>query len=139
MSDISMEQKLELVNQIRSQYHRNQSDLMNREQILYGRSSARDVEYRTTHSDYRNYSDYREHRDFMEYSGAKAGTDEEGILSDNTFKIRLALAGVLFLIVVMFDKTGKSLAGISTNQVFQAIATDYGANMEEWVETSLLK
>ena len=41
MSDFSVEQKLELVQQVRSQYYRNQSDLMNREQILYGRTLTR--------------------------------------------------------------------------------------------------
>ena len=35
-----MEQKLQLVQQIRSRYHENQYDLSNREKILYGRTGA---------------------------------------------------------------------------------------------------
>lgn len=40
MSDISVDQKLRLIEQVRSQYHRDQYDLLHREQILYGRMSA---------------------------------------------------------------------------------------------------
>ncbi len=37
MSDTTMDQKIELVNQIRQQYDRNRSDLYRREKLLYGR------------------------------------------------------------------------------------------------------
>lgn len=36
MSEFSAEKKLELVQQVRSSYVKNRSDMMNREQILYG-------------------------------------------------------------------------------------------------------
>lgn len=39
MSDISVDQKLQLIEQVRSQYHKDQYDLSHREQILYGRTS----------------------------------------------------------------------------------------------------
>lgn len=39
MAEISREQKLELVRQIKTQYHQNQYDLYNREHLLYATTS----------------------------------------------------------------------------------------------------
>ena len=39
MAEISRAQKLELVRQIKTQYHQNQYDLYNREQLLYAASA----------------------------------------------------------------------------------------------------
>ena len=116
MSDIPVEKRLELVHQVRSQYHRNQSDLMSREQILYGRSAYRDnIE--------------------KELINSKDEVSEEGIFRDNTFGLRLALAGLLLLTFIIFDKTGKGIAGITTDALTQAIASDYGQAVEAWAES----
>ena len=39
MSNVTTEQKLQLVQQVRSRYHEDQYDMSNRERLLYGRSS----------------------------------------------------------------------------------------------------
>ncbi len=53
-----------------------------------------------------------------------------------TFRIRLALAGVLFLMILLLDQNQKSLAGISMDQIFQYVTgVDYGACLKTWVET----
>lgn len=55
-----------------------------------------------------------------------------------TFRIRLALAGVLFLTVLLLDQKGKNVAGISMEQVFQYLtAVDYGTYLETWVDTAI--
>lgn len=114
MSDIPVEKRLELVHQVRSQYHRNQSDLMTREQILYGRNAY----HENTVKDYSR-----------ENEAAK-----EGVFRDNTFGIRLALAGILVLTFILLDKTGKGIAGISTDRMTQAIASDYLQIVEVWAK-----
>ncbi len=115
MSDIPVEKRLELVHQVRSQYHKNQSDLMTREQILYGRSTYRENAGRDT-------SQYQE------------TTEEEGIFKDNTFGIRMALAGILLLTFILLDKTGKGFAGMTTDELAQTIASDYGTIVDTWAE-----
>ncbi len=117
MSDIPVEKKLELVHQIRSRYRSDQSDLVNREQILYGRSMSQGAV---------NLNDYS-------YSKEASG-EKEGVFRDNTFKIRLAIAGILVLLIILFDRSGKTFAGISTEQLFQAIETDYGTMIQIYVE-----
>lgn len=59
--------------------------------------------------------------------------------TEGTFRLRLALAGILLLLVILFDISGKSLAGISTDQLFQSLAVDYGAALDDWVETMKLQ
>lgn len=54
--------------------------------------------------------------------------------TESTFRLRLAIAGILLLLVIIFDLSGKSLAGITTQQVFRAISTDYGAVIDAWAE-----
>ena len=49
MSEISMDNKLQLVGQIRSRYEQDQSDLFHREQILYGQYKKPDTEEEIIH------------------------------------------------------------------------------------------
>lgn len=104
MSDFSVEKKLELVQQVRSKYYQNQSDMMNREQILYGRSEKEN--------------------------------EEEGIFKDGTLKLRYALAAVLAATIILFDRSGQSLGGISMEEIFTAIETDYEKAIEAWIAVS---
>ena len=117
MSDFSVEQKLELVQQVRSQYYRNQSDLMNREQILYGRTLTRKPQ--------------------EEYYPQTSPSDPnaESLITDNTLKLRYGLAAVLMLLIILFDKSGTSIAGVSMEQVFSFIETDYEKAIDAWVNT----
>lgn len=55
-----------------------------------------------------------------------------------TFKIRLALAGVLLLTIILLDQKGKCFAGISMDQVLHYVTdVDYGTYLETWVETAV--
>ena len=55
-----------------------------------------------------------------------------------TFKIRLALAGVLLLTIILLDQKGKCFAGISMDQVLHYVTgVDYGNALETWVETAV--
>ena len=51
-----------------------------------------------------------------------------------TFRIRLALAGVLFLTILLLDQNKKCFAGISMDQIFQYVTgVDYGSRKKNWV------
>ena len=69
---------------------------------------------------------------------AKENEDENNF-PESTLRIRFALAGILFLLVIIFDLSGKKLAGISTEQFFRAVSTDYGTTVETWLETFSLQ
>lgn len=115
MDDITMEKKLRMVQQIRSQYHQNRYDLSNREQILYGRTSER------------SYADYSE--------PLSDTTVQEDALPHGSFRLRAALAGILFMAVIVFDRLGLNPAGVEMKNVFQVIAEDYRENVDAFVST----
>ena len=64
---------------------------------------------------------------------------EDNNIPESTLRIRFALAGILFLLVIIFDLSGKNLAGISTEHFFRAVSTDYGTIVETWLETFSLQ
>lgn len=115
MNDISVEQRLELVKQVRSKYYENQSDMMNREQILYGKSVNT--------------------RDMGDFYQLKTDNEskQDGIFKDGTLKLRYALAAVALLTIILFDKSEKTLGGISMNEVFTAIQKDYEEVIDAWI------
>lgn len=122
MDNISMEKKLELVHQVRSQYQKNQYDLMSRENLLYGKTS-RPLEYSGDK--------------FISGENQKKSADEEGLFRDGTVKIRYAIAAVLLLIIILMDQSGKSIAGVSVEQLFQMLEADYGDTIAAWVEDNV--
>ena len=119
MGDIPVEKKLELVHQVRTQYQKNQYDLMNRENLLYGRTSRPLDSHRELPGQENQYN----------VSG-----NSESLLRDGTVKIRYAIAAVLVLIVILMDQSGKGFAGISMERIFQTIEADYGDVLAAWVE-----
>lgn len=56
------------------------------------------------------------------------------LFDDDTFRIRLAVAAVLVVLVILFDVSGNTLAGISTERLYQVIAIDYGAVIDVFVQ-----
>ena len=55
-----------------------------------------------------------------------------------TFKIRLALAGVLLLTVILLDRENKSVDGLSMDQVLSYVTeVDYGTYIETWMENAV--
>lgn len=120
MSDITVEQKLQLIQQIRSEHSRNQYDMQNREQILYGKSSLGNA-----------------------YSSPYIGNARSGVygLSDadtpikiSTFKIRLGLALVLLCIIIFLDVRQNSLWGLNTSKIFTYISKDIEIDTSDVME-----
>lgn len=113
MANISVEQKLTMLNQLRSRYDNNQADLMRREQILYGRTSP--------------------------VSSADAGigwSSENEVFADTlpvrgTFRLRLLIAAILAVLLILYDQKGKDFLGVSTSQIYTMIEEDYMTQMEE--------
>ena len=55
-----------------------------------------------------------------------------------TFRIRLALAGVLLLTIILLDQKGKCFAGLSMDQVLSYVTeVDYGTYIETWMENAV--
>ena len=64
---------------------------------------------------------------------------EPAVSSDTgTFRIRLALAGVLLLTIILLDQKDKCFAGISMDQVLHYVTgVDYGNSLKTWIETAI--
>lgn len=107
MDDITTEQKLQLVQQIRSQYHKNQYDMSNRERILYGH-----------HNEQASFTDNTESNTVSE-----------------SLKFRCILAVMLFMVVILFDQFGIKPFGMNMQQVFDVFAEDYRESMNEIAQT----
>lgn len=118
MSDVTMEQKLRLVRQVRSRYHENQYDLSNREQILFGKSSAALPK--------------EEGFSYPYAEGESPGSGEEGF---SFSKLRLWIALFLATAVIVMDRNHVEVAGITSDKIFEAISADYEKVIESWVET----
>lgn len=110
MKNVSSEQKLQLIQQIRSRYNEDRYDLRDRERILYGRESVRPWE--------------------------EEGTDpEQEQRPQSTLRLRILLAVLLFAAVVMMDSNKTSLGGLTAEKIYQIISADYEEKLEAWVET----
>ena len=109
MKNVSSEQKLQLIQQIRSRYNEDRYDMRDRERILYGRESVRPWE--------------------------EDGIDPERERPQSTFRLRVLVAVLLFAAVVMIDSNGTSLWGLTAEKIYQIISTDYEDKIVEWVET----
>lgn len=118
MSDTTMEQKLRLVQQVRSRYQEDQYDLSNRERILYGRTSIGSDRYGYNTSPYDD--PYQE------------GGPVQGQVS--SFRLRLFLAVFLVIMVIAMDTNGITVAGITTEKIYEVISADYEEVLETWVE-----
>ena len=119
MSNVTTEQKLQLVQQVRSRYHEDQYDMSNRERLLYGRSSILPEKQGCSSA----YGDpYNE----------PLQPGEEGF---TFFKLRFLLALFLAAAVIGIHHNHMSVAGITSEKIFQAISADYEDAIEAWVET----
>lgn len=105
---MTTEQKLRLVQQVRSRYNENRYDMYNRERILYGRAVPPEPE-------------------LAEEPGA--ADPPSGFSS---FRFRLLLAVLLFAAVIAMDINGIELGGITSDKILEAISTDYEEKIDEW-------
>lgn len=111
MSDITVDQKMQLIRQVRSQYNKDQYDLMHREQLLYGRTTPGRMTIQKTPETGMLTEDF-----------PTVGTELPGQFS--TLKLRLLAAVVLFLAVLAMDINGTRVFGISTSSIFESISKD---------------
>lgn len=110
MRDVTTEQRLRLVQQVRSRYHENQYDLSNRERILYGKSFVREAP--------------------ESFQQELPDTDPKPVSS---FKLRLMIAILLGAAVISMDRSNAKIAGITSEQIYQAISADFEENIEKMV------
>lgn len=110
MRDVTTEQRLRLVQQVRSRYHENQYDLSNRERILYGKSFVRETP--------------------EGFQQEIPDTDPKPVSS---FKLRLMIAILLGAAVISMDRNNAKIAGITSEQIYQAISADFEENIEKMV------
>ena len=113
MGNFTMEQRLQLVNQVRSRYDQDQNDLYRREQLLYGKTSNRAFD--------------------LEPDGTVSGDGTESTAGVGFFRLRLLAALVMFVLILALDRNGRDLFGMSTEQIFQSIAKDYVAEVRNEV------
>jgi len=96
MSDFSTEQKLQLVQQIRSQHSRNKYDMQNRERILY------------------SYP--------MKYTAKDCSAEGKEISS---LKIRVIVTVILVMLVIGLDVLNVKPMGLDMEKVFQMMGENY--------------
>ena len=106
MNDITPTQKLQLIQQIRSQYHRNQNDMYRREQILYGNRHLPSSD---------------------EYSHS----DTVGKISG--FKIRSMVAIVFVCSVILSDLYSFPTTSKNAGAFLNAMKMDYQDLVAEWI------
>ena len=110
MSDITAEQKVELIRSIREQNNKNRSNLKSREHILYG-------------SAYDAYSAYSE-------------ADAEGQTQDHTsfMGIRILAGIVLFALFIILDYTQNSFFSFNADKIYTVVTENYIANSFDFIE-----
>lgn len=110
MSNVTTEQRLRLVQQVRSRYNENRYDMYNRERILYGRAS------------------------YPEEPDPAAGMEPvDPSMPVSTFRLRLLLAVLLFAAVVAMDINKIDVSGVTAEKIMEAISMDYEDKIDEWV------
>lgn len=126
MSEITMEQKLQLIRQIRSRYHEDQCDLSDRERLLYGRSGQLPVEP----------AEYPHPYEDMRYADSYRGAAPLSGNSPFSFlRLRFLLAALLLAAVILMDRNGMNIAGITPDKIYEMISVDYEDKIQTWIET----
>lgn len=122
-----IEKKLELMQQVRSRYDRDQNDMIRREMLLYGKTGNT----RTMGTD--PYGDQIENP-FMSQMQQTSPAQEEQPFS--TFTLRILLSAGLFLLLIICDISGKNFFGLPPAECFQAISKDYESSITQWVNAA---
>lgn len=110
MGDISTQQKLQLTRQVRERYQQDRQDMGQREQLLYGRSLS--------YFEDEPVPDYGEAAD---YGGRYGGGEEKA----GTLGLRILLAAVLVCLLVLADRRGDTLFGLTASQIGEYIRLDF--------------
>ena len=135
MGNISTDQKLQLIQQIRAENQENRMKMRNRERILYG------MEYQSKKYQYEQeiplynkgyYEGNRTNAVKELYAMEAQGSDmERGSFS--SFKLRFMLAVTLFAAFLVLDSGAGNIAGISTTALREEINKDFDTGLEEVV------
>lgn len=112
MSDITTEQKLQLVQQVRSRYKEDRYDMHRREHILYGRE----------------FPVYEESEGYPE---ARVG----GSPAPSSLRGRLIVAVMLFIGLVVLQENQVKIAGITSEKIYEMISADYETQIDKWIES----
>ncbi len=106
MGDISPQQKLQLTRQIRERYRQDRQDLGQREQVLYGRPLS-------------YFEEEERPGDYEDDYGSTGTAGRSGTLG-----LRLLLALVLVCLLVLIDRRGDTLFGLTSGQILEYIRYD---------------
>ena len=106
MGDISPQQKLQLTRQIRERYRQDRQDLGQREQVLYGRPLS-------------YFEEEERPGDYEDDYGSTGNAGRSGTLG-----LRLLLALVLVCLLVLIDRRGDTLFGLTSGQILEYIRYD---------------
>lgn len=109
MANLTVKKKLEMMQQIRSRNQKNKYDMFHREKILYGRTSP--IRY-----------------------GADDVYEEGEAERFSTFSLRLLLAAAAFALLVLSDRTGAGILGLTARECFAAISRDYESSIAAWAD-----
>lgn len=101
---ISSEQKLQLIQQVRSKYQEDRADLSRREQVLYGASSYADAPLSGTNEN-------------------ECGNTNL-IAANNSLMFRWMIAFFMVILVILMDVGGNRIGILDSNMIFKAISQD---------------
>lgn len=105
---VSLEKKLQLARRIREENELNQNALRGREAFLYGKTP------------------------YVSLNDPNAGNEAErpGV---STFRLRMTAAVILFGIFYGLATRGRTLLGVDSKQVYEAVETDYSPILFDFI------
>lgn len=136
MSEFTVDQKLRLIKQVRSQHNRDRIDLMNRERILFGRTGQyRDFDDASVQStDGYGKASYASEYNYPSESSTEAqALTEADQFKRAAFKIRLLAAVALAVLLILSDMQNGAFLGIRTAEIFTMLEKDYYTQVEEYI------
>lgn len=135
MGNISTDQKLQLVQQIRAENQENRMKMRSRERILYGMDyQVKNYQQEQEIPLYsRGYYNEKRSNTVKELYATQEQTGNIGSGSFSSFKLRLVLAVFLFAAFLVLDSGSGNIAGISTTALREEINKDFDTGLEEVV------
>lgn len=110
-SPISSDKKLQLVRKIREEHKMNRDTVRGREAFLYGKNVP--------------YESFQE---------ADMDNIQDAELPASTFRLRIAAALLLFAVFYTAFSQNRTILGINTAQVYEAVETDYSPILFDFMD-----
>ncbi len=111
-SYISSDKKLQLVKKIREEHLSNQNTMRGREAFLYGKNVP--------------YESFQQDMDISNDRGKEAPV--------STFRFRMAAALVLFAAFYMLVSENRTIFGIRSSRIYEAVEEDYSSILFDFIE-----